>query len=275
MQAGTGNLKFCQPCEGQLYKYTNVMKGWQYRWFVLNPDKGTFEYYVSDTDKLQMNNRPRGALHLAGAVISPSEEDSHTFVVNSASGDVYKLRAADARERQSWITRLRIVAERHSHALAQTNSPLVSREHGSSTARMVPTNLSILDAFAQVQEWLHKAEISCQEVGISIDRFPISGSGTKSTDPDLLILKATSQTTLGNLQECLYALQMQQRATVKAEMQATSSSSSKHFQSYTSPVAMSSSSTPVTPTSASFTTSHRPSSSVSSSGAKSVHFSAN
>lgn len=58
---------------------------------------------------------------MAGAVISPSEEDSHTFVVNSASGDVYKLRAADAKERQLWITRLRIVAERHSHALAQVS----------------------------------------------------------------------------------------------------------------------------------------------------------
>jgi len=34
-----------QPLEGQLYKYTNVMKGWQYRWFVLNPDVGRLEYY--------------------------------------------------------------------------------------------------------------------------------------------------------------------------------------------------------------------------------------
>jgi len=34
-----------QPLEGQLYKYTNVMKGWQYRWFVLNPDVGRLEYF--------------------------------------------------------------------------------------------------------------------------------------------------------------------------------------------------------------------------------------
>ena len=68
---------------------------------------------------MKVQNRPRGALHLAGAVISPSEEDSHTFVINSASGDVYKVRAADAKERQEWITRLRAVAELHSQALAQ------------------------------------------------------------------------------------------------------------------------------------------------------------
>ena len=34
-----------QPLEGQLYKYTNVMKGWQYRWFVLEPNKGRLDYY--------------------------------------------------------------------------------------------------------------------------------------------------------------------------------------------------------------------------------------
>lgn len=64
-------------------------------------------------------SRPRGGLHLAGAVISPSEEDSHTFLVHAASSDLYKLRAVDARERQEWITRLRVVAELHSQALAQ------------------------------------------------------------------------------------------------------------------------------------------------------------
>ena len=32
--------------EGQLYKYTNVMKGWQYRWFMMDPNKGTLEYFM-------------------------------------------------------------------------------------------------------------------------------------------------------------------------------------------------------------------------------------
>ena len=35
-----------QILEGQLSKYTNVMKGWQYRWFVLNPETGTLTYYM-------------------------------------------------------------------------------------------------------------------------------------------------------------------------------------------------------------------------------------
>ena len=32
--------------EGQLSKWTNLMKGWQYRWFLLNAESGVLEYYV-------------------------------------------------------------------------------------------------------------------------------------------------------------------------------------------------------------------------------------
>ncbi|OON20490.1 hypothetical protein X801_03626 [Opisthorchis viverrini] len=31
--------------EGQLLKFTNVVKGYQYRWCVVDPDAGTVEYY--------------------------------------------------------------------------------------------------------------------------------------------------------------------------------------------------------------------------------------
>ena len=33
--------------EGALSKWTNVMKGWQYRWFVLDDNAGLFSYYTS------------------------------------------------------------------------------------------------------------------------------------------------------------------------------------------------------------------------------------
>ncbi len=36
---------FRQPLEGLLYKYTNVVKGYQYRWFVLNPESGKLDYF--------------------------------------------------------------------------------------------------------------------------------------------------------------------------------------------------------------------------------------
>ena len=34
--------------EGQLNKFTNVVKGWQYRWFVLDPETGSLQYFLLD-----------------------------------------------------------------------------------------------------------------------------------------------------------------------------------------------------------------------------------
>lgn len=59
------------------------------RYFVLNNDAGLLEYFVNEQSR---HLKPRGTLQLAGAVISPSDEDSHTFTVNAASGEQYKLR---------------------------------------------------------------------------------------------------------------------------------------------------------------------------------------
>lgn len=35
--------------EGSLSKWTNVMKGWQYRWFVLDDNSGLLSYYTVST----------------------------------------------------------------------------------------------------------------------------------------------------------------------------------------------------------------------------------
>ena len=40
-------------------------------------------------------------------MVAPSEEDSQTFTVNGANGEVYKLRGQGAKERQHWVSRLR------------------------------------------------------------------------------------------------------------------------------------------------------------------------
>ncbi|CAB4027567.1 oxysterol-binding -related 11-like isoform X1 [Paramuricea clavata] len=105
-----------QKMEGQLSKWTNLMKGWQYRWFVLNSDTGHLEYYV-DKSKRTQGSEPRGSVYLMGAVIAPSDEDSVTFSVNAANGDLFKLRACDARERQQWINKIRMISEMHSTQL--------------------------------------------------------------------------------------------------------------------------------------------------------------
>ena len=65
--------------EGSLSKWTNVMKGWQYRWFVLDETAGLFSYYTS-RDKMVRGVR-RGCVRLRGAVIGIDDEDEATFTI--------------------------------------------------------------------------------------------------------------------------------------------------------------------------------------------------
>ena len=49
--------------------------------------------------------------------MSPSDEDAQSFSVQAASNETYRLRAADAKDRQSWVSRLRQEVE-HANGLA-------------------------------------------------------------------------------------------------------------------------------------------------------------
>lgn len=89
--------------EGQLYKWTNPLKGWQQRWFTVDRQQGVLHYYMSEDRKKQA---PRGSLNLWGAAIAPSEEDGQSFSISDTAGEVYKLKAGDAKERQWWVSRL-------------------------------------------------------------------------------------------------------------------------------------------------------------------------
>ncbi|KAJ3661915.1 hypothetical protein Zmor_006290 [Zophobas morio] len=181
---------------GQLYKYTNVMKGWQYRFFMVDANAGLLHYYLCEGEKPD-GTVPRGSVHLAGAVICPSDEDSKTFTVNCASGDMLKLRAADARARQEWVNGLRAVAESHTKAISANSPPLPPREH-----------LAVLDAMGYA-----RAQITQTEQADSALCRTIESAGSKFfVDPNLLLLKATSAASLHCLTQCLNILQRNQHA---------------------------------------------------------------
>lgn len=178
---------------GQLYKYTNVMKGWQYRWFTVDAQAGLLSYYLcepaNDDSNPIVGNAPRGQVHLAGAVICPSDEDSKTFTVNCASGDMLKLRAGDARARQEWVDGLRAIVESHSNSAAS----LAPRDQ-----------LAAHDAFGAARQQMQQTELSNAALARTIENLttPLS-----PTDPDLLMLKALSAANTHCLLQCLGLLQ--------------------------------------------------------------------
>uniref|UniRef100_A0A287BIQ4 Oxysterol-binding protein n=2 Tax=Sus scrofa TaxID=9823 RepID=A0A287BIQ4_PIG len=167
---GGGGRRREPALEGVLSKYTNLLQGWQNRYFVLDFEAGILQYFVNEQSKHQ---KPRGALSLSGAIVSLSDEAPHMLVVYSANGEMYKLRAADAKEKQFWVTQLRACAKYH----METNSKMMSQVEG------------------QQKNLVH-----------AIESLPGSGPLT-SLDQDLLLLKATSAATLSCLGECLSLLQ--------------------------------------------------------------------
>jgi len=96
--------------EGALSKWTNVMKGWQYRWFVLDDNAGLFSYYTSK-EKMRRGVR-RGCVRLRGALVGIDDEDDSTFTI-TVDNKTFHFQAKDAEERERWIRGLEDTVLRH------------------------------------------------------------------------------------------------------------------------------------------------------------------
>uniref|UniRef100_A0A8C2FYI2 Oxysterol-binding protein n=1 Tax=Cyprinus carpio TaxID=7962 RepID=A0A8C2FYI2_CYPCA len=113
--------------EGPLSKWTNVMKGWQYRWFVLDYNAGLLSYYTSK-DKMMRGSR-RGCVRLRGAVIGIDDEDDSTFTI-TVDQKTFHFQARDADEREKWIHALEGTILRHTLQQVRATSISVSAETG-------------------------------------------------------------------------------------------------------------------------------------------------
>ncbi|XP_030639729.1 oxysterol-binding protein-related protein 9 isoform X3 [Chanos chanos] len=108
--------------EGPLSKWTNVMKGWQYRWFVLDYNAGLLSYYTSK-DKMMRGSR-RGCVRLRGAVIGIDDEDDSTFTI-TVDQKTFHFQARDADEREKWIHALEGTILRHTLQLREAETAFV------------------------------------------------------------------------------------------------------------------------------------------------------
>ncbi|XP_050409853.1 oxysterol-binding protein 1 isoform X2 [Patella vulgata] len=87
--------------KGFLYKWTNYLKGYQKRWFVLQ--NGLLSYY---RNQAEMAHTCRGTINLANAFIHA--EDSCTFVISNGGAQSFYLKATSEVERQKWLTALEL-----------------------------------------------------------------------------------------------------------------------------------------------------------------------
>lgn len=162
--------------EGTLSKWTNVMKGWQYRWFVLDEYAGLLSYYTSK-EKMMKGVR-RGCVRLKGAVIGIDDQDVNTFTI-TVDHKTFHFQARDADEREKWVRRLEDTILRHanrSRALweQQYSGGSGSTSHGtpgSSTRRanslvLFDKKVSEADAYLQLMiEQTTKIDNKIQSLG--------------------------------------------------------------------------------------------------------------
>uniref|UniRef100_A0A7N6BVA2 PH domain-containing protein n=1 Tax=Anabas testudineus TaxID=64144 RepID=A0A7N6BVA2_ANATE len=100
--------------KGWLFKWTNYIKGYQRRWFVLS--NGLLSYYRTQAE---MGHTCRGTINLATANIAV--EDSCNFVISNGGAQTYHLKASSEVERQRWITALELAKAKAIHMQAESD----------------------------------------------------------------------------------------------------------------------------------------------------------
>ncbi|CAG9563748.1 unnamed protein product [Danaus chrysippus] len=129
--------------EGSLSKWTNVMKGWQYRWFVLDENAGLLSYYTSK-EKMTRGVR-RGCVRLRAAVIGIDDEDDSTFTI-TVDHKTFHFQARDGLERERWVRSLEDTIARHCRRERWSRSvPAPAHRHGDLERRIAEA-----DAYLQI-----------------------------------------------------------------------------------------------------------------------------
>ncbi|XP_045903086.1 oxysterol-binding protein 1-like isoform X2 [Micropterus dolomieu] len=100
--------------KGWLFKWTNYIKGYQRRWFVLS--NGLLSYYRTQAE---MGHTCRGTINLATANIAV--EDYCNFVISNGGAQTYHLKANSEVERQRWITALELAKAKAVHMQAESD----------------------------------------------------------------------------------------------------------------------------------------------------------
>ncbi|OAF66707.1 hypothetical protein A3Q56_05581, partial [Intoshia linei] len=86
--------------QNYLLKWTNYIKGYRKRWFVIDKNNGILYYYKNEHEK----GKPMGCINLLNTLITTY--DQHTIILKlQGSNNVY-LKTKNEKERQKWITRI-------------------------------------------------------------------------------------------------------------------------------------------------------------------------
>ncbi|XP_033627071.1 oxysterol-binding protein 1-like [Asterias rubens] len=152
--------------KGWLYKWTNYIKGYQRRWFVLS--NGLLSYY---RNQAEMAHTCRGTINLSGAYIDT--EDSCNFVISSGT-QTFHLKASSEVERQRWVTSLELAKAR----------AIQMMEEDSDDEEELPTDVDR----TELQATLHILTSKLEDLGICNELITKHGTALQRALSDLEVI---------------------------------------------------------------------------------------
>uniref|UniRef100_A0A667YGC2 Oxysterol-binding protein n=2 Tax=Myripristis murdjan TaxID=586833 RepID=A0A667YGC2_9TELE len=160
--------------KGWLFKWTNYLKGYQRRWFVLS--NGLLSYYRTQAE---MAHTCRGTINLATAHIDT--EDACNIVLSSG-GRTYHLKASTEVERQRWVTALELAKAKAIPLLADSWNDSGDEEPASQSDRSeiqgtLKTLVSKLDDLSTCNDLIAKHGAALQRSLSELEglRVPVEG----------------------------------------------------------------------------------------------------
>ncbi|KAI6651769.1 Oxysterol-binding protein-related protein 11 [Oopsacas minuta] len=210
MRESIDNKFKMRTIEGYLQKWTNLMKGYQRRYFYLDPSTGILQYYIS---KDQQSQTARGSISLDSATVINLSDDPMGFEVMAVSGDTYKLRASSSSELQNWISALKcsieLIAPNNSNMLANSiRGPSFCRKLN--YKQSLPMNLGSSTSQDPAQEQRVIETVSnLEKIHDNLTRL-LSTPELGPQSPlykDVLTLKSLTNSSIESVYKCAYHIQ--------------------------------------------------------------------
>ncbi|XP_078037530.1 oxysterol binding protein isoform X3 [Augochlora pura] len=163
-----------QDMRGWLFKWTNYLKGYQRRWFVLT--NGLLSYYRSPAE---MSHTCRGTISLHGALIHTV--DACTFVVSNGGTQTFHIKAATEVERQQWVTALELAKAKAIQAMESEEEEEEFQDNDSQK----PENVSVIKDLSQRLEDLQTCYDLINKRGTMLQRSLNDLEAVEPPSPEL------------------------------------------------------------------------------------------
>ncbi|XP_019899102.1 oxysterol-binding protein 1 isoform X1 [Esox lucius] len=169
--------------KGWVFKWTNYIKGYQRRWFVLS--NGLLSYYRTQAE---MGHTCRGTINLATATIAV--DDACNFVISNGGAQTYHLKASCEVERQRWITALELAKAKAARMQAESDD---SGDDFPQNSPSAPPGQGVGSQSSEVQSTLRTLGSKVDDLSTCNDLISKHGSALQRSLSELDSLRLTGE----------------------------------------------------------------------------------